>query len=204
MTTYVKNYSSWQSLNESTNGKLDVSTLTQIPVKVGEKPGYKLNSEAAAAYAAMVAAAAKEGISWGITGSYRTFEIQTLIFDWALFKATGKKRKKGTNGKVAAAYPGTSNHGWGSAVDIKVKKGDAAWNWFHKSPTPEVLALNPAAKTNAAVFGFTTLANDIEPWHWEHKGSAKKMQNGMPLAKTFPVGVAAVINNVVQNLQKPV
>jgi len=198
MNAYVKN---WQALNESANGKLDTTSLVKIPVKPGEADRHILNSEAAAAYAAMVKAAAKQGISWGITGSYRPFEIQDKIFDWDLFKRTGKKRKKGTSGRVAAAYPGTSNHGWGSAVDIKVKKGDAAWNWFHAAPNAELLALNPTAKTNAAVFGFTTLANDIEPWHWEHKGSADKMKKGMPLAKTFPVGLDAVVSGVIQNLQ---
>ena len=52
-----------------------------------------------------------------------------------------------------AAQPGTSNHGWGKAVDL----GGGANN----NRTPE----NNWLRSNAPRFGFTTIAR--EPWHWE-------------------------------------
>jgi len=100
-------------------------------------------------------------VSWSITDSYRTYEGQNKIFDWDYYNKTKKKRKKGTSG-TPAAYPGTSNHGWGAAVDIGVKYGDKAHNWLTK---------------NASRFGFSNPFKDprTEPWHWEHLSSAKKL-----------------------------
>ena len=142
-------------INEATNGKL--SGLT--PISTGS--GHKLNAEAAAAYEKMVQAAKNDGVSWGITDSYRDYETQNRIFDWDHYKSTGKKRKKGTSG-TPVAYPGKSNHGWGSAVDLKVKYGDNAHTWLTR---------------NASKFGFSNPFKNprTEPWHWEHKQSAKNM-----------------------------
>lgn len=143
-------------INEASNGKL--SGLTPISTGGGT---HKLNAEAAAAYEKMVQAAKNENITWGITDSYRDYETQDRIFDWDFFRKKGKKRKKGTSG-TPAAYPGTSNHGWGSAVDLKVDYGDAAHTWLTK---------------NASKFGFSNPFSDpkTEPWHWEHLQSAKNM-----------------------------
>ena len=101
-------------INEASNGKLTGLT----PISTGS--GHKMNAEAAAAYEKMVQAAKNDGITWGITDSYRNYETQNRIFDWDYYKKTVKKRKKGTSG-TPVAYPGKSNHGWGSAVDLKVK-----------------------------------------------------------------------------------
>lgn len=142
-------------INEASNGKLTGLT----PISTGS--GHKMNAEAAAAYEKMVQAAKNDGITWGITDSYRNYETQNRIFDWDYYKKTGKKRKKGTSG-TPVAYPGKSNHGWGSAVDLKVKYGDKAHTWLTK---------------NAAKFGFSNPFSNprTEPWHWEHKQSAKNM-----------------------------
>jgi hypothetical protein len=136
------------------NGNLPNSDLAEI----GEGP-HKLNPQAAADYKRMKAAANAEGVDWGITDSYRRYEIQNSIFDWERFKRTGERRKKGTN--IAAAYPGTSNHGYGSAVDLIVKQGDPAHTWLTQ---------------NASKFGFSPLAG--EPWHWDHKSSAAALDKG--------------------------
>jgi len=53
-----------------------------------------------------------------LSDSYRSFEGQNKIFDWDLYNRTGKTKKIGTGGTIAAAYPGTSNHGWGKAIDV--------------------------------------------------------------------------------------
>lgn len=161
---HILNYNKWYSVCEAANGKFLDLELASITVQPGENQSHKLNPEAASDYNRMVAAAAADGISWGITDSYRPLEIQDKIFDWDLFNRTGKKSKKGTGGRVAAAFPGTSNHGWGSAVDLKVKKGDAAHTWLTQ---------------NASKFGFSPLAS--EPWHWDHVSSASKYKSSAPV-----------------------
>lgn len=131
------------NLNEASNGLLNASYLKSIG------GNHKLNSEAAVAYLKMVAAAKAAGVEWGITDSYRTLESQK-----DLAKRKGLYSKGGL-----AAQPGTSNHGWGSALDLnfKVGKGNAL-EWLKK---------------NAATYGFTNIPR--EPWHWEHKQSAKNV-----------------------------
>jgi predicted chitinase len=149
------------SVYEAANGRLDSSDLAPIPDATGKSTGHKLNPQAAKAYEEMVAAAKAEGVEWGITDSYRPYEVQDRIFDWDKYNATGLRRKKGTG--VPAAYPGTSNHGWGSAVDLKVRYGDSAHTWL---------------TNNAAKFGFSNPFSNprTEPWHWEHLASAGKSQ----------------------------
>lgn len=56
-----------------------------------------------------------------LTDSYRPLKVQCNIFDFDHFEKTGKRRKKGTSG-VPVASPGSSNHGWGRAIDIFPKK----------------------------------------------------------------------------------
>jgi len=131
------------NINEAANGLLNGSYLKTIG------GNHKLNSEAANAYLKMVNAAKSQGVEWGITDSYRTLDSQ---------KDVAKRKGLFSKGGLAA-QPGTSNHGWGSAVDLnfKVGKGNAL-EWLKK---------------NAATYGFTNIPR--EPWHWEHKQSAKNM-----------------------------
>jgi LAS superfamily LD-carboxypeptidase LdcB len=110
------------------NGKLSASDLVTIG------PGQKLEPAAAADYLAMQKAAKEDGVTFNTTDSYRPYEIQNAIFDWDRYNRTGEKKKKGTD--VAAAYPGTSNHGWGKAIDIFpaaaqtwIKKNGYKYNW---------------------------------------------------------------------------
>ena len=119
------------------NGRLDTNMLTSIG------GNHKLIDPAAQAYKRMVQAAAADGIEWTITDSYRTYEAQVDV-----------ARRKGLYSQGGlAAEPGTSNHGWGKAVDL----GGGANN----NRTPE----NNWLRANAPRFGFTTIAR--EPWHWE-------------------------------------
>jgi hypothetical protein len=133
-------------ISEVSNGKL----TNLVPLSTGGN--HKLNPEAAADYEKMVKAAKEDGVEWGITDSYRNLESQIDV----------AKRKGLYSQGGLAAKPGTSNHGWGSAVDLnfKVGKGNAL-EWL---------------KNNASKFGFTNIAR--EPWHWEHLASAKKLSSG--------------------------
>jgi hypothetical protein len=126
---------------------------------------HKLNPAAAKDYLRMVESAKRDGVSWGITDSFRPLKTQCNIFDWDHFIKNNKKRKKGTSG-TPVAFPGNSNHGWGSAVDLKVKYGDKAHTWLTE---------------NASKFGFSNPFKNprTEPWHWEHVESAKSLKSGL-------------------------
>ena len=81
------------------NGLIPPSAMCPLGV-----PGHSLRCDAAAAYRAMSAAfAAVFGSPICITDSYRTYASQVRLY--------GEK-------PALAAVPGTSNHGWGLAVDL--------------------------------------------------------------------------------------
>jgi hypothetical protein len=89
-----------------------------------------MKPEAAKQFVNMIKAAVAAGLKPQISDTYRTYEVQYNGFDWDLYVASGgsktdtkkkpgtKCKKKGTNGETAMAFPGTSNHGLGIAVDI--------------------------------------------------------------------------------------
>ena len=82
---------------------------------------------------------AQKGITIKLNSAYRTFESQQNLFDWDLYVASGGKRTdttanqsakrfvRGSNGTTAVAFPGTSNHGLGKAIDVQ---GTKAQNWI--------------------------------------------------------------------------
>lgn len=86
----------------SGNGNLSASVLAPIG------GGYYLERGAAAAFNAMATAAQKR---WGrrvsVVAGYRTYSKQ--VYFWNLYRSG--------RGNLAAV-PGTSNHGWGLAVDL--------------------------------------------------------------------------------------
>jgi len=129
---------------EGGNGRLPDSALKSVGGV------HKLEISAADAYLRMVEDMKKEGLNPRLTSSYRTYEVQSAIFDWEHYVSTGgslndtkpkqgaKRRKKGTT-NTAAAFPGNSNHGWGKAIDISpknvqdwIKKNGVryGWSWY--------------------------------------------------------------------------
>ncbi len=117
------------------NGRLADQDLA--PIGIGS---HRLAPAAAEAFRRMREAAAAEGVDIGVTGGYRDFAGQVDL-----------ARRKGlySNGGLAAV-PGTSQHGWGLAVDVDVDANGQAW-----------------LRANASRFGFF---EDVprEPWHWEY------------------------------------
>jgi hypothetical protein len=84
------------------NGRLPASSLAPIG------GGYFLRRDAAKAFNAMSAEARQRfGVSVKVVAGYRTFARQ--VYFWNLWRA-GKGN--------LAAEPGSSNHGWGVAVDL--------------------------------------------------------------------------------------
>lgn len=115
------------------NGNLDSSELTTLR-SLGlnfSGAGNRLSHAAAADFAVMykdMPQNVKDDLA--LTDGYRSYEVQYEKFDWDLYIATGGSKddtrakpgatraKVGTNGGVKIAFPGTSNHGWGNAIDI--------------------------------------------------------------------------------------
>lgn len=135
-----------------------------------------------------VAFAARFGRPLVVTDGYRSYESQVAIF--AARNTTtylpgrpvsiwnGRKwyRKPGT---ASAAVPGTSNHGWGQALDLGSGVNSSL-------TSPEYLWM----RANAPRFGWTHPAwarrsASLEPWHWEG------------------VTVAAYVGNVIGTLPAP-
>ena len=117
------------------NGKIPREALSEIA-----GTGHRLWAPAARQYEQLAAAARRDGVTIGITDSYRTFDAQV---DLAERKGLYK------NGGLAAV-PGTSNHGWGRSVDLKLDSNALAW-----------------MRENGAAYGFR---EDVprESWHWTY------------------------------------
>lgn len=102
---------------------------------------HRLHAPAAQAFDQMEAAARAEGVSFGVISSFRDFATQERL-----------AQEKGlySQGGLAAA-PGTSNHGWGLSVDLRLD--DRAQVWMRE---------------NGWRFGFV---EDVprEPWHWTYR-----------------------------------
>ncbi|MFS0700629.1 D-alanyl-D-alanine carboxypeptidase family protein [Cellulomonas sp. 179-A 4D5 NHS] len=104
--------------------------------------GHKLWAPAAGALEDVLAAAARDGVTIGITDSYRSYDAQVDVAE-----------RKGLYSQGGlAAKPGTSPHGWGLAVDLKLDATAQAW-----------------MRANGGRFGFVE-DTPREPWHWVYRG----------------------------------
>jgi LAS superfamily LD-carboxypeptidase LdcB len=119
---------------------------------------------AAHAWAALVAAAERDGHTLVPFSTYRSYDRQKALF-LARYSTTykanvdrkiweGKTWYKHTGATTAA--PGTSNHGWGLAVDVRVKRGGVE----RPIDDPAVAWL----VANEHRFGFSHEIQS-EPWH---------------------------------------
>jgi LAS superfamily LD-carboxypeptidase LdcB len=125
------------------NGQLDADALCPL----WGAPGHRLRTDASKAFNAMSKYHAKSvGGPVCVTDSYRSYAAQVDVYH----------RKPGL-----AAVPGTSEHGWGLAVDLcggVQTYGTPAFNWM---------------KANGPRFGFHHPAwaepsgSRPEAWHWE-------------------------------------
>jgi D-alanyl-D-alanine carboxypeptidase len=115
------------------NGQIPAIALTSIGQ--GE---HRLWTPAAQSFKAMQAAAARDGVTIDVSDSYRSFDAQVDLAD-----------RKGLYSQGGlAAVPGTSDHGWGKALDVDTSGGTVEWLRVH-----------------AGEFGFVE-DTPREPWHW--------------------------------------
>ena len=144
------------------NGQLPDNLLVAIP-------GGRLHKNAVAGYNAMRAAAAKTGVTLKPTSSADTYRL-LAIQEQAFFTRYSTRPTTSTvtrtyrgqtywlkKGYAPSATPGTSNHGWGLAIDIANASGKT-FQWL---------------VANANKYGFYIGVGDstnpnFEPWHWEY------------------------------------
>jgi LAS superfamily LD-carboxypeptidase LdcB len=122
--------------------------------------GHLLHPDAAQNFLAM-AAAYQSDTGWPlvITDSYRSYEGQLAC-----------TRQKGN----LCAKPGTSNHGWGKAIDIHLTASggqNRVLNWLYANGSRYGWHHPSWARANGS---------KPEPWHWEYW--AERAGNDMPLS----------------------
>jgi hypothetical protein len=121
------------------NGKIPASALRPVGAT-----GHRLWAPAADSLTALIADAKRAGVTIGITDSYRSYAAQVDI----------AKRKGLYSQGGLAARPGTSDHGWGMAVDLDLDSKAQAW-----------------MRANAGRYGFVE-DTPREPWHWAYTPKA--------------------------------
>ena len=137
------------------NGQIPESALMQVDYP-GVNPNPPSNSrllmkpDAGVALLALLAAYSADAAgnpnladNLPVDEGYRSLALQQYY--WDLY------------GPPRAGFPGTSNHGWGQAVDF--------WN----PPVSEGYGELAWLRSNAGRFGFTELSG--EPWHWNYSGT---------------------------------
>jgi zinc D-Ala-D-Ala carboxypeptidase len=118
------------------NGKIPKNALGEVG-----NTGHRLWAPAAEKLTQMIADAKKDGVTIGITDSYRSYDEQVSL----------AKRKGLYSQGGLAAKPGTSEHGWGMATDLDLNAKALTW-----------------MRANADKYGFDENV-PRETWHWAFK-----------------------------------
>lgn len=128
---------------DAANGRLDTADLCEL-----WGTGHYLRSDAAVAFAKLSFAYRDHfGTDLVITDSYRSYRSQVRL----------RARKPSL-----AAYPGTSEHGWGLAVDLGggIENADEHYAWMREN-APTYGWDNPDWARSGG-------SGAYEPWHWEY------------------------------------
>lgn len=191
------------------NGKLDISTLVQA---TNGAPGQLLERQTEVQWAWMCRDAAASGVILapepdnGIPSCYRDFAAQQKAFDEL--------------GYPKAAYPGESNHGWGTAVDIALTSSTSYW--LQANATRYGFIFNVAgepwhAYRNVTLNPPVITSNGVNDMLLIIKGQAGKWSGGLFIiignhatlltsnSKEYPAGVPQLVSEEqIQNLRKVV
>lgn len=146
------------------NGQIPLSALKKCTT------GLYLRADAAASYERMAKAFNRVHGPMYMTDAYRDLATQ--------------KRLKKEKGSLAAA-PGTSNHGWGIAVDFASRiniSTSVQHQWMDRNAS-EYGWVNPLwARDNVRSNG------EFEPWHWEYVPALDKHAGGtLSQVPAFPL-----------------
>jgi LAS superfamily LD-carboxypeptidase LdcB len=140
---------SCKSWSRSVRGSLKNGGLTLgVDLKKPNGHNFYLSNEACEMFELMESSYGKKFAS--NIGGYRTYENQWEIFDLEYCVKTGQSRKIKTNGNIPVAKPGTSNHGWGEAIDVGTNE-DQMW-----------------IKSYGGTFGWCHGESPEEPWHFTY------------------------------------
>jgi hypothetical protein len=118
------------------NGKIPTDALRPVGTS-----GHRLWAPAAESLTTMIADARRDGVTIGVTDSYRSYAEQVDV-----------ARRKGLYSQGGlAARPGTSEHGWGMATDLDLNNKAQVW-----------------MRANGERYGFVE-NTPREPWHWAYE-----------------------------------
>jgi zinc D-Ala-D-Ala carboxypeptidase len=118
------------------NGRVPASALAPVGTT-----GVRMWPPAAQALTGLIAAAQADGVTVGVTDGYRSYAEQVSL---------AKTKGLYASGGLAAA-PGTSEHGWGMAADLRLDPSALTW-----------------MRANGARFGFVE-TTPRESWHWAYR-----------------------------------
>ncbi len=138
----------------ATNGRLPSTALGPVTTTC------MMGRNAVGSLSGMILAAKHVGVTLVPAACYRDYAGQVFWRTWWCSHALCGN----------AAIPGTSNHGWGKAVDLHDASGglpttSAAYRWL---------------MANAGRYGFNHPAGVNESWHWEWVGDGGTMR-GTPI-----------------------
>ena len=167
------------------NGELAASVLRKI-----KAPNGQLHRLAATAWNAMQLAAYFDGIELKHVGAYRPFDQQIKLFRERYTGAPTGRTPQVTRtyqgatwylkkGMAPAGTPGTSNHGWGLAIDVANASGKRL-DW---------LLGDGFSTSNALKFGFSWEVKDganAEAWHIRYVCGDKLPQAVLDAVAAFP------------------
>ena len=152
----------------TTNGKLPRKVLTKIG------PSGKMYWQAANSWERLRTLASEEGLTLCHVGDYRPYEQQLSLFESRMKPYPNAKVAKQTtrefNGKTyylhtgaPVATPGTSNHGWGLAIDAALNVDGKVVTITTKPPQCKRSGLAFLLKV-APTLGWSWELQS-EPWH---------------------------------------
>jgi hypothetical protein len=127
-----------------------IGSISSDKINANDRSGrIRLYDKASLALDRLIAAAEQSKIPVKINSSYRTFADQQRVYN---------ENCPGGVCRILTARPGTSNHGFGIAVDFatpglqKIKPGDKLYDWL---------------VINGPKYGFQRIKS--ESWHWEYQ-----------------------------------
>ena len=145
----------------ASNGRIPLSQLRRVKHVTGGN--HYLRADASLALDRLALIAKSQGHGAYVTDSYRDYATQVrLRADWC---ARGSCNY--------AATPGTSNHGWGLAVDAADSRVDGLARWMH--------ANEKTANTHGWHWPhWARPPGVVERWHWEYSPELDRHRNQHP------------------------
>jgi LAS superfamily LD-carboxypeptidase LdcB len=137
---------------------LNESTYNLPAVNQSDGGRVRLFTDASLALDKLLAAATKANVKLRINSAYRTYKDQVRVWKGNCTNAIGTGKCIPKKGQGPAAIPGTSNHGFGLAVDLANNSG--------KKLSTSMSEYDWVAE-NGPGFGFKRIAS--EAWHWEYQ-----------------------------------